>query len=82
MNYLMFSVVRIGGEGMINQLLTFLLIALCVGVVYAMGWFFFKRQPPFPPVVLLIWQGLFVLVGGIVIINFLLGLGGYSFLKW
>lgn len=75
------AAIKMGGEGLINQLLTFLLIALCVSIVYVMGWFFF-RKPPVPPVVLFIWQGLFVLLGGLVIINFLLSLAGHPLIKW
>lgn len=75
------AAIEIGGTGMINQLLTFLLLGICVGLVYAAGWWFIKN-PPVPPIVLKIWQGLFIIVGLIVIINFLLGLTGNPIIKW
>jgi len=68
-------------DGLIHQLVWFLLVALCVGVVYAMGWYFFSK-PPFPSVAMLVWNGLFVLVGGLVIINFLLSMFGHPLVKW
>ena len=74
--------IQIGGSGLINQLVTVLLIALCAAVVYVMGWFFFRKNPPFPALVLYIWQGFFVLVGGLIVINFLLGLGGHPLVTW
>jgi hypothetical protein len=69
------------GDGFIHQLITFLLIALCAGVVYGIGWYFFK-DPPFPPLVLKIWGGIFVLVGGLALVNFLLSLSGNGFMHW
>jgi hypothetical protein len=66
---------------MIDQLLTFLIVGICVAIVYCMGYWFAKR-PSVPPVALTIWNALFILIGGIVLINFLLGLGGHSFIKW
>lgn len=70
-----------GGSGFVHQLLMILIIGICVGIVYAMGWWFLKR-PPIPPMALTIWNGLFILVGGIIIINFLLGLAGHPFIQW
>jgi len=72
-----------GGDdsGFLKQLLTLLIVGICAGVVYAMGWWFAKRQS-IPAIVLTIWNGLFVLVGGIIIINFLLSLTGNGFIKW
>ena len=69
------------GDGFVHQLIAILLIGICVGIVYAMGWWFLKR-PPIPPVALTVWNGLFILVGGIIVINFLLSLGGHGFIHW
>lgn len=76
------AAVDIGSDkGFLNQLLTLLVIGICVGIVYLMGLYFIKR-PSVPPVALTIWNGLFVLVGGVAIINFLMGLGGNAFISW
>lgn len=71
----------IGGDGLVHQLLMILVVGICVGIVYAMGWWFLKR-PPIPAIALTVWNGLFILVGGIIIINFLLSLGGHQFIEW
>lgn len=69
------------GDGFIHQLLMLLIIGICVGIIYAMGWWFFRR-PGLPPMAMMIWNGIFILIGGIVIINFLLSLGGHGFVRW
>lgn len=71
----------VSGDGFIHQLIFVLLVGISAGILYAIGWWFIKR-PPIPPIVLTIWQGLFILVGGLIIINFLLGLAGHGFVKW
>ena len=70
-----------GDDGFLKQLLSLLIVGICAGVVYAMGLWFAKRQS-MPAMVLTVWNGLFVLVGGIIIINFLLSLTGNGFIKW
>lgn len=81
MHLTLITLAAVSGEGMVHQLLMILLIGICVGIVYAMGWWFLKR-PPIPPVAMTIWNGLFILILGIVIINFLLGLAGKNFINW
>lgn len=83
MNMLAASV-NIGGDGFVNQLLTLLIVGIAAGVLYAMGYWFCTRPKvaAAAPVALTIWNGLFVLIGGIIIINFLLGLAGRPFIKW
>lgn len=81
MKQLMFGAVKIGGEGFINQLLTALIIGICVALVYGAGRWFLKIFNA-PPIGLNIWNGFFVLVGLVVIINFLLGLTGNPLIKW
>lgn len=78
---LMIAAIQVGGDGLVNQLLTFLLLGICVGLIYAVGWWFIRKFA-LPPVVLTIWQGLFILVGLVVILNFLLGMAGKPFIKW
>lgn len=75
------AAISIGGDGFINQVLTLLLLGISVGILYLMGWWF-ARRPKVPPVVLQIWNGVFVLLGGILLINFVAGLAGHGFIKW
>jgi hypothetical protein len=72
---------EISGSGFVHQLIAVLLVALCVAVVYGIGWYFFSK-PPFGGIVLKIWNGFFILVGGLIIINFLLSLNGHGFVAW
>jgi hypothetical protein len=75
------EVVIAGGSGLIHGLLMLLLIGICVGLIYWAGtWFFTKCGAP--PMALTVWTGLFILVGLIIIINFIMGLGGHSFIAW
>lgn len=76
---IMLAEIKVGGDGFISQLLTLLVLGICVAIIYFMGNYFAKKAPP---IALQIWNGLFVLIGGIIIINFLLGLTGHAFLKW
>lgn len=78
---LILAAISIGGDGFINQVLTLLLFGIATVVLYLMGRWFATR-PKVPPVVLQIWNGGFVLLGGIIIINFLMGLAGHGFIKW
>jgi hypothetical protein len=80
MNYIL-AAISIGGEGFINQVLTFLLMGIAVAILYAMGYWFATR-PKVPPIALQIWTGIFVLLIGILLINFVMGLAGHSFIKF
>lgn len=73
---------NIGGGGLIGQLLAVLIVALCAGVVYLMGRFFIKKFFAETPRVMDVWNGFFILVGGIIVINFLLSLLGHGFVAW
>lgn len=81
MNEIMLAAIDIGGKGFINQLVTLLIYGICVGLIYAAG-LWFLRRPSIPPVVLTIWNGLFILLGLVIILNFLLGLGDKQFIEW
>lgn len=68
-------------EGVIGKLFIFLMILLAALVLWAMGnWLIPKFGAP--PIVLTIWHGLFVLLGGILLINFFLGLAGKPLFDW
>lgn len=75
------SALDLGGEGFVNQLVTFLVIGLVVGILYAIAHYFATR-PKAPAIALTIVNGAFILIGGLALINFLLGLVGKGFIKW
>jgi hypothetical protein len=77
MNYLMLA--EVGGGGVVKQLLYLLLVIVCCLIVWFLGKYAFQVFEA-PPVFLKIWTFLFVLIAAIVLINFLLGLGGHPFL--
>lgn len=69
------------GGDIIDQLLIALLIGICVLLIWWVGtWFIGKLSAP--PIVKTIWDGLFILVGLFVIINFLMGLTGHPLVAY
>lgn len=80
---LLSAVILAGGDGggIIHQLLMVLIVGICVAIVWALGrWFITKFGAP--GVVMTVWNALFLLLGAIFIINFLMGLAGHPFLQW
>lgn len=72
---------EINGSGIVHNLVIVLLIGICVGIVYWVGSYFI-RTIPLPGLAGKIWDGLFILLGMLVVVNFLLGLAGWSVVKW
>ena len=72
---------QINGDGLVHQLMFVLIVGICVAIVWALGrWFIVKAA--LPGIVMTCWNGLFLLLGAIFVINFLLGLGGHPFIRW
>jgi hypothetical protein len=70
-----------GGSGLIHGLLMLLIVAVCLLLVWYFGkWVLGKLGAP--DIALTIWTGLFGLVGLIIVLNFLLGLGGHPFITY
>ena len=69
------------GEGMVHSLLVILVIGICVLIVWWLGRYFITTLSA-PPIVMTCWNGLFLLLGGLVIINFLLSLVGKPLVPW
>lgn len=68
-------------DGVIEKLFIFLMILLAFLVLWAMGnWLIPKFGAP--PIVLTVWLALFVILGGLLLINLLLGFAGHGFIKW
>lgn len=71
----------VDGDGIVKQLMIVLLVGICVAIIWALGrWFITKFAAP--AVVMTIWNALFLLIGAIFIINFLMGLAGHPFIRW
>lgn len=70
-----------GSGGLINGLLLVLVVGICVLLIWWVGtWVITKLGAP--AIVRTIWDGLFILVGLVVVINFLMGLVGHPFVQW
>jgi hypothetical protein len=69
------------GQEMIKGLGLLLVIGICLLIIWLMGRYFFPMLSA-PPVVMKIWDGLFVLIGGFALINFILSIAGYPIVKW
>ena len=68
-------------SGLVSGLLFVLLVGICVLLIWWVGtWFIGKLGAP--AIARTIWDGLFILVGLVVVINFVLGLGGHAFVTW
>jgi hypothetical protein len=67
--------------GLIHGLMFVLLVGICVLLIWWVGTWFIGRLGA-PGIVRTVWDGLFILVGLVVIINFLMGLGGHAFITW
>jgi hypothetical protein len=81
MNTLLPMLAAISGEGMVRQLLVVLIIGICVLIVWYMGKWVITKLGALP-IVMTVWNGLFILLGGIVIINFLLGMVDRPLIRW
>ena len=70
-----------GGNGLASGLFG-IFIAILIGLIlWGLGRYFFPRMG-MPPMGMLIWNGLFVLIAAIIVINFLAGMAGHPFIRW
>ena len=68
-----------GGSGLVYWLIALLVVGICVLLVWWVGnWFIGKLGAP--AIVKTLWDGLFILIGLIVVVNSLLGAVGHPFL--
>lgn len=88
MNSLMLAATKIevGGEGLVNQLFTFMIIGACVALIYFFGRWLITiiagKSKSSPDTAITIWNVVFALVGLVVALNFLMGLAGKQFIEW
>jgi hypothetical protein len=82
MSPMLAEVIRLGESGgLIHSLLYVLIVGLCGLLIWWVGTWFITRLGA-PSIVRTVWDGLFILVGLFVVINFLLGLGGHPLVAW
>ena len=79
----MFSaIVLAGGSGGVGHGVFAVFIWILIGlIVYALGRYFFPKLG-MPPIGMTVWDGLFILIAAIVIINFLAGLSGHQLFSY
>jgi small-conductance mechanosensitive channel len=77
----MFAVSLSGGDGATRDIFTVFIFIVIGLILWGLGRYFFPRLS-MPPKGMLIWDGLFILIAAIVIINFLASLTGHGFIKW
>lgn len=71
----------IDGSTLVWQLVFVLVIGICCLLIWWVGKWFIGTLGA-PPLAMTIWNGLFLLLGLIVAINFLLSLVGKPFIAW
>ena len=78
----MIAAIVLGSSGgLLQSLLMLLIVGFCFGLIWWFGnWTIGKMGAP--SIVATIWTGIFILLLIVVVINFLLGLGGHSFVTW
>jgi hypothetical protein len=82
MNTLLSEAVVIGsGSGMIHNVFVVLILAVCLVILWFAGDWCFKKMGV-PAIVLTIWMGFFLLIGLVVVLNFLLSLIGRGFITY
>lgn len=67
--------------GMAHNIFTIFIFILIGLILWALGRFFFPKLG-MPALGMTVWDGLFVLIAVIVVINFLAGLAGHPFIQW
>ena len=70
-----------GGGGLVHDLFAVLIIGVCCAIVFWLGRWFIEKLS-LPAIVMTVWTALFLIVGAIVLINFLMGLVGHPFLHY
>jgi hypothetical protein len=75
----MFLLADVAGGGLVHDLFAFLIIGVCCLIVWALGRWAITACGA-PAIAMTVWTGLFIFVGAIILINFLLGLAGHSFI--
>lgn len=81
MNTTMLAEISLHGGGLTQNLFNVFIYILIGLILWGLGRFFFPKFK-MPPTGMLIWDGFFILIAAIVVINFLAGLAGHPFIQW
>lgn len=73
--------VNTGGSGMAHGIFVIFLAILIGLILWGLGHYFFPKLG-MPATGMLIWDGLFILIAAIIVINFLAGMMGHAFITW
>ena len=73
--------VNLGGSGLAHGIFVIFLAVLIGLILWWLGRYFFPKLG-MPPMGMTIWDGLFILIAAIIVINFLAGLMGHAFISW
>ncbi len=71
----------ITGQGMVHDLSIVLVVGICLLILWWLGKYFGEKFGA-PAIAMTVWTGLFILLGGFCLINFLMGLIGYPIVHW
>ncbi len=75
------ALVHVGGEGAAHNIFLVFICILIGLILWWLGRTFFPKLG-MPAIGMQVWDGLFVLIAAIVVINFLAGLAGHAFIAW
>lgn len=82
MKLMLSEVIALGsGSGLVHNVFVVLIIAICLCIVWWFGDWAFKKLGV-PAIVLTVWMGFFILLGVIIVLNFLLSLVGHGFITY
>lgn len=83
-NIILAEAVRVstgGGSDLIHSVFVILILAICLVILWFAGDWCFKKMGV-PAIVLTIWVAFFLLIGLVVVLNFLLSLIGHGFISY
>ena len=69
------------GEGLIHALFLVLIIGVCIAIIWALGRWLIGAITQ-NPLAMKVWNGFFLIVGAIIVINFLMSLVGHGFIAY
>lgn len=78
----LFAQLTVGkGEGLTRDIFVVFICILIGLILWGLGRYFFPKFS-MPPFGMMVWDGLFVLIAAIVLINFLASLAGHPLFRW
>ncbi len=81
MTHLLAAASSLNGDGLVRNLLVFLVVLVCCLLIYFVGKLAIGKLAG-GATAMMFWNGLFLMIGLIVAINFLLSLIDKQFIRW